>query len=250
MARRLRPKPRGVLTVSADSAVLALEFHAVRRTADFSFLREPERAGRLVQVDPLEDHLAGRLSVERQSHLLLERLRVPPSLVLAYCGCAALAAHTAALCGAALILVDPDVVDPEVMHRDFLQLCATLNFDPATIDSAARNDWLAQWETVLVVTRDRLATEYGGDPEAYEMVDDLFDRYRSWARFLGASMSPTPADPEGEVTVISALPLPNLNALLASPEGVSLHQVTSGADTLSLPDVQDLVRRAFQKACN
>ncbi len=236
--------------MSAGSAVLALEFHAVRRTADFSFLREPERAGCLVQVDPLEDHLAGRLSLERQSHLLLERLRVPPSLVLAYCGCAALAAHTAALCDASLILVDPDVVDQEVMHRDFLQLCATLNFDPATIDGAARNDWLAQWETVLVVTRDRLATEYGGDSEAYEMVDDLFDRYRSWARFLGASLSPAPADPEGEVTVISGRPLPNLDALLARPEGVFLHQVAPGADTLSLPDVQDLLRRAFYRACN
>lgn len=239
-----------MLTVSTGPAVLALEFRAVRKTADFSFLREPARAGRLLQVDPLEDHLVEGLSVERQAHLLLERLPVPPSLILAYCGCAALAARTAALCDAELILVDPDVVDPDVMHRDYLLLCATLNFEPATIDSAARTGWLAQWETVLAAARDRLAADYGGGPEAYEMVDDLFDRYRSWARFLEASRSPVPADPAGVVTVISGGPLPVLEALLAKPERVCLHQVPPGADTLSLPDVQDLVRHAFYRACD
>ena len=249
MARRRRLEPRGVLTVPTEPAVLALEFHAVRKTADFSFLREPERAGRLLQVDPLEDHLVQRLSMERQSHLLLERLRVPPTLILAYCGCAALAAHTAALCDADLLLVDPDVVDPNIAHRDFLQLCATLNFDPAACGDTARTGWLTQWDVVLAATRDRLAAEYGGDLEAYEMVDDLFERYRSWARFLEASLNTGPANPDGEVTVISGRPVPNLGALLASPERAGIHQVTPNADTLSLPEVQDLVRQAFHKAC-
>lgn len=232
----------------AEPTVLALEFHAVRRAADFSFLRETASASRLVRVDPLDDHLADRLSVERHSHLLLERLRVPPSLVLAYCGCAALAAHVAAHCGAALLLVDPDVVDPDVMHRDFLQLCATLDFDPATVDATVRTGWLARWEAVLTATRDRVAGEYGGDPQAYEMVDDLFDRYRAWARFLEASLTPVPADPDGEITVISRRPPQNLGALLARPERAGLHQVTPDADTLGLPDVQDLVRKAFNQA--
>jgi hypothetical protein len=231
--------------VSDRPVVLALEFHAVRKTADFGFLREPEHADRLLRLDPLDDHVAEGLSVERHSRLLLSRSDVPPSLVLAYCGTAALAAHTAARCGAALVLVDPDVVDSEIMHRDFLQLCATMNVDPTTVDATGR---LAQWEAVLTAARDRVATEYGGDEEAYEMVDDLFARYRAWAWFLEAARDPVPAAPDGEITVISGRPPRHLGALLARPERATFHQATPDADTLSLPDVQDLVRRLFHHA--
>lgn len=232
----------------ADPTVLALEFHAVRRTADFGFLRDAEGASGLVRVDPLDDHLAERLSLARHTHLLLERLPVPPSLVLAYCGCAALAAHVAARCGAALLLVDPDVVDTDVMHRDFLQLCATLEFDPAAVDTTGGTGWLARWEAVLTATRDQVAGRYGGDRQAYEMVDDLFDRYRAWARFLEAAKAPDPADPDGEVTVISGGPRQDLGALLARPERAERHEVTPDTDTLGRPDVQDLVRTAVARA--
>jgi hypothetical protein len=244
----------------ASPCVLALEFHAVRKTADFSFLREPNPAGRLMQVDPLDDHLAERVSVDRQSLMLLRRLPAPPTLVLAYCGTAALAAHTAALCDAALVLVDPDVVDPKTVRRDFLQLCATLQVDPAIADAATRTgrsahlepereaSWETRWETVLIAARAQVAAQYGGDAEAYEMVDDLFDRYRCWARFLEASLNPAPADPSGEITVICGRP-PDLSALLAKPERADIYRVAPGKDTLGLPEVQDLVRAAFRRAC-
>jgi hypothetical protein len=232
--------------VPAEPTVLALEFHAVRSTADFGFLRDADGASGLVRVDPLDDHLAERLSLARHTHLLLERLPAPPALVLAYCGCAALAAHVAAHSGADLLLVDPDIVDTEVMHRDFLQLCATLEFDPATVDTTT--GWLARWEAVLTATRDQVAGRYGGDQQAYEMVDDLFDRYRAWARFLEAAKAPGPADPDGAVTVISGRPGQDLGALLARPERAERHRVTPDADTLGLPDVQDLVRTAVARA--
>lgn len=225
--------------MATGPVVLALEFHAVRKTADFSFLRSPDSAGHLVRIDPLDDHLAERLSVERQSHLLLERLPAAPSLVLSYCACAALAVHTAALCDADVLLVDPDVVDPVIMRRDYLQLCQTLAVDPSP---------LTDWEAVFSAARDRLAADYGGDEEAYDMVDDLFERYRSWARFLEASLDPVPADPKGDVRVISGQQLlPDLSVLLARPARAEVRRIEPSADTLGLPEVRDLVREVFDR---
>jgi hypothetical protein len=226
--------------VAATGRVLAFEFHGVSETADFSFLAEPTRTGRVRRVDPVNDHLQGQLSLMAQARLHVRALPAPPELVIAYCSCAALGAHVAALCEARLLLVDPDAMTDVAVRREFELLCRRLGTEPPTAESDAREPQ-RQWEQALAASRGRLAQVHGGDQEAFEMVDDLFDRYRAWLRFIDACATAAPAAPNNAVTVIMRKPLTNLAALLARPQDVRLHRVESDSTTLDAPRIQELV---------
>lgn len=225
----------------ADTArVLAFEFHGVRETADFAFLAEQTRAGRVRRVDPVNDHLEAQLSLMAQARLNVRALPAPPELVVAYCSCAALGAHVAALCEARLLLVDPDAMTDDAVRQEFEVLCRRLGTEPPAAESAAEEPQ-RQWEQALAASRGRLAAVHGGDREAFEMVDDLFDRYRAWLRFIDACATAAPAAPKKAVTVIVRRPLTDLAALLARPEDVRLRRVESGSATLDAPQIQELV---------
>jgi hypothetical protein len=223
----------------ADTAhVLAFEFYGVSESADFAFLDELTAAGRVRRVDPVNDHLEAQLSLAAQARLHVQALPTPPELVIAYCSCAALGAHVAALCEARLLLVDPDAVTDQAVRREFELLCRRLGTEPPSAEEPQR-----QWELALAASRGRLAEVYGGDRKAFEMVDDLFDRYRAWLRFIDACATAAPAAPKKEVTVIARKPLTDLAALLAQPEDIRLRRVESDSDsaTLDAPQIQDLV---------
>jgi hypothetical protein len=220
--------------------VLAFEFHGVSETADFAFLAGPTRAGRVRRVDPVNDHLEAQLSVVAQARLHVRALPTPPELVIAYCSCAALGAHVATLCEARLLLVDPDAMTDEAVRREFELLCRRLGTEPPGAESAA-DEPQRQWEQALAASRERLAEVHGGDRQAFEMVDDLFDRYRAWLRFIDACATAAPAAPKNAVTVIARKPLTDLAALLARPEDVRLRRVESDLSTLDAPQIQELV---------
>lgn len=212
--------------------VLALEFRGVRETADFGFLDEVTR------VDPISGHGGAPLTVRAQAEQLA-RDRV--GLVLAYCSCAALGAHVAELARARLVLIDPDAVARDSVWRDFARLCSAIGAHPPA--TAAQDDW----ETVFSTVREDLAQANGGDDLAYEMVDDLFARYRAWLRFLAASASAPPAAPAGEVTVIAGRPLPDLGLLLRDPARARLTRVSPSGSTLAWPAVRERLRREVSR---
>lgn len=225
----------------ADTArVLAFEFRGVRERADFAFLAEPVSAGLVRRVDPVNDHREAQLSVMAQAGLHVRALATPPGLVIAYCSCAALGAHVAALCEARLLLVDPDAMTDEAVRREFEHLCRRLGTEPPAAESAAEEPQ-RQWEQALAASRERLAALQGGDQEAFEIVDDLFDRYRAWLRFIDACATAAPAAPKNAVTVVVRKPLTNLAALLVRPEDVRLRRVESDSATLDAPQIQELV---------
>jgi hypothetical protein len=243
------PRP-GSDPVSASTGVpvLALEFHGVRETADFSFLTEGAGADRIRRVDPVADHVTARLTVATQARLHVRALASPPELVIAYCSCAALGAHIAGMCGAQLVLVDPDALTGRDVRRAFEDLCRTLDYGAPDAEDPVFVTCDEQWEAVLGRCRGRLAAAYGGDEQAYEMVDDVFGRYRGWLRFMDACANSEPADPQGEVTVIARRSLTNLTALLVHPELVRLHRVETRTATLDAPEIQELVLTAVREA--
>jgi hypothetical protein len=204
---------------------LALEFRAVRETADFGFLAKEFL---LRRVDPISAHTDVPRTVRQQAADLASE---PLDIVFAYCSCAALGAHVAELSGARLVLIDADVVTPEAIRRDVRRLCESLGAphskDPETAFAAVRND---------------LATLHGGDEQAYEMVDELFGRYRAWLRFLTAAATAEPATPTGGITVIAGKPLPDLGKLLVEPARVELFLVTPESATLESPEVRAHLR--------
>jgi hypothetical protein len=220
--------------------VLAFEFHGVSETADFAFLAEATRAGRVRRVDPVNDHIEAQLPLMSQARMHVRALPAPPELVIAYCSCAALGAHVAALCEARLLLVDPDAMTGEAVRREFELLCRRLGTEPPAVESGA-GEPQGQWEQALAASRGRLAEVHGGDLEAFEMVDDLFDRYRAWLRFIDACAASAPVAPKNAVTVIVRKPLTNLAALLARPADVLLRRVESDSATLDAPRIQELV---------
>jgi hypothetical protein len=229
--------------VADTGRVLAFEFHGVSETADFAFLAEPTAAGRVRRVDPVNDHLGAQLSLAAQARLHVRARPTPPELVIAYCSCAALGAHVAALCEASLLLVDPEAMTEQAVRREFELLCRRLGTAPPSAGEPQR-----QWELALAASRGPLAEVHGGDREAFEMVDDLFDRYRAWLRFIDACATAAPAAPKKEVTVIARKPLTCLAALLDQPEGIRLRRVESDSATLDAPQIQELVLAAVRAA--
>jgi hypothetical protein len=216
--------------------VLAFEFYGVSESADFAFLDELAATGRVRRVDPVNDHLETQLSLAAQARVHVQALPTPPALVIAYCSCAALGAHVAALCEARLLLVDPDAVTDQGVRREFELLCRRLGAEPPSAQEHQR-----QWELAFAASREPLAKLYGGDWKAFEMVDDLFDRYRAWLRFMDACATAGPAAPKNAVTVIARKPLTDLAALLAQPEDIRLRRVESDSATLDAPEIQELV---------
>ncbi|MFE9429220.1 hypothetical protein ACFYNO_40465 [Kitasatospora sp. NPDC006697] len=206
------------------ATVLALEFKGVGERADFAFLRQSGGPAELLRVDPLVHHLDRPLTLAEHARLLGGHRSGPPALVLAYCGTAALALHVAALTGAPSVLVDPYPVTAEDMRRDFAGLCASAGVEPAGQVLAAEPD-PAAWAAELWRARDGMAAEHGGDEVAYELVDDMLDRYRSWLRFLQASRCAEPATTAAPVVAITARPEPRLELLLADPSRAELHRV-------------------------
>jgi hypothetical protein len=203
--------------------VLALEFRGVRENADFGFLDGVTR------VDPIAGHTAGPLTVRRQAEQLAS---TAVDLVLAYCSCAAVGAHVAALSGARLVLIDPDVVTHAAVRRDFEHLCASLGANPG-----------GSWEDAFASVRDDLAAVHGSDEEAYEMVDDIIDRYLAWLRFLDASVRAPVAELSGEVEVIAGRPLPDLGKLLGDPGRAAVTTVVPRAGTLGSAEVRQRLAR-------
>ncbi|MFJ5680710.1 hypothetical protein [Streptomyces sp. NPDC093097] len=226
------------------NTVLALEFRGVGDRADFGFLSRAGCAADLARVDPLMSHIDRALTLGQQARLLAACLPAPPALVLSYCGTAALALHVAALTGASSVLVDPYPVTADDMRRDFMQLCESTGIDPAgLVDPTAEPD-PARWAAELEGARDDMAAVHGGDDVAYELVDDMLDRYRAWLRFLQASRSAGPAAPGGQVTAITARPDPRLDLLLVDECVAEVYRVGNPDGMLDSPEVRDLLSSA------
>lgn len=231
-------------------SVVALEFRGVGDTADFGFLSREGGAARLTRIDPLIHHIDRPRSLAEQAELIVTRLAEPPALVLAYCGTAAIGLHIAALTGAPSLLVDPYPITAEDMHRDVGHLCRSMGIDPALLGEPGAQPDLARWEDVLLTARDGMAEIHGGDEEAYELVDDLLDRYRAWLRFLQASTDSGPVSPSGAVTVVTARPPDVLEPLLTAPHTARAYPVpplAEGRGVLDSPEVRALLSTAVQR---
>jgi hypothetical protein len=222
-------------------SVLALEFRAVPNAVDFGALGPAVGAAELVRVDPLEHHVGKPLTVDDQAGLLADVMPAPLRLVVTYCGTAALGLHVAARTGAAALLIDPFPVTAQDMRTDFARLCASLGI---AADAAGDEPDLPRWEDMLLTSRTTLAETHGGDDEAYELVDDLLDRYRAWLRFLRASMVASPVAPAGEVTVVTTKRVPPLEKLLAASSVPRVRLIEEGTDDPGSPAVQALVSAA------
>jgi hypothetical protein len=229
---------------TVPGSVLALEFRAVPDAVDFGALGPAVGAAELVRVDPLEHHVDKPLTVDEQAGLLAEHVPAPLRLVVTYCGTAGLGLHVAARTGAAALLIDPYPVTAQDIHADFARLCASLGLAAYT---AGDEPDLARWEGLLLTSRTTLAEVHGGDEEAYEIVDDLLDRYRAWLRFLQASMVASPVAPVGEVTVVTTKRTPPLEKLLATSSPARVHTVGEGADNPGSPEVRALVSAAVDR---
>jgi hypothetical protein len=235
--------------------VLALDLPGSGNTTDFGFLAEPHgTAGpdgpdgprRLTRIDPLVAQVAGPLDLERQAAELLADQPHRPGVVLAYCAGATLAVHLAEQAGAKAVLVDPYPISTAVIHFEFTKLCHTLACEAPEYDEFAAGR-LEQWEMTLNKNRDGMVEQHGGDETAYEMVDGLLDRYRSWLRFLTACSAARPADP-GRTLVIAGKPLSDLDALLAEPAGATVRHVDAAADPLGSRRVRALLSAAIDAA--
>ncbi|MGW2317439.1 hypothetical protein [Streptomyces sp. NPDC001680] len=226
--------------MTAPYTVLALEFRGVGDRADFGFLARASTTAEIVRVDPLVHHVDRPLTLTEHARLLAARLPRSPALVLSYCGTAALALHVAELTGSPSVLVDPYPVTSDDMRRDFTQLCASTGADSGAADPAAEPD-PAAWAAELWRARDDMAAVHGGDEVAYELVDDMLDRYRSWLRFLDASRTAGPAAPGSPVTAITARAEPRLDLLLAHGLDAEVHRVGDPTALLDSPVVRDLL---------
>jgi hypothetical protein len=233
-------------TVTALQSVLALEFRGVGDTADFSFLTREYTPALVTRVDPISQHIGKPLTLAGQARQLVAQQPRPPDIVLAYCGTAALGLHLADLTGADTLLVDPYPITEADLFRDFTNLCTGMGFDPKALAAVTREANLADWEAFLLTRRDSMAAEHGGDDEAYELVDDLFDRYRSWLRFLFANVASAPAEPRGEILAITARQAVALEAMLTDPSRAQVHRVNyDEGGLLESRVIQDLVSIAL-----
>ncbi|MFI1934334.1 hypothetical protein [Streptomyces sp. NPDC020330] len=233
--------------VTGAYTVLALEFRGVGDRADFGFLTREVDGVDLTRVDPLVHHVEQPLGLAEQASLLAEALPNAPALVLAYCGTAALALHVAELTGAPSLLVDPYPVTADDMRRDFIGLCESTGVDPTGLVDPAADPDPARWAKELYRARDAMAAPHGGDDVAYELVDDMLDRYRAWLRFLQASRSAAPAAPGGAVTAITARPDPRLGLLLVDSGVAQVHRVEGGTGILDSPEVRGLLAAAVER---
>ncbi|GAA4834494.1 hypothetical protein [Kitasatospora terrestris] len=230
--------------MTAPRTVLALEFRGVGDTADFGFLAAPGGPVDLVRVDPLVHHIEHPLLLTEHARLILDALPAAPDLVLAYCGTAALGLHICSVAGTPAVLVDPYPVTAADLRKDFARLCASSGIDPAGLLDPEREPDVARWESALLGSRDSMAEQYGGDDEAYELVDDLLDRYCGWLRFLRASMTAGPAATGGGISVITARPHPVLTPLLTAPAAARIHRVEAEGGLLDSPQVRKLLSAA------
>ena len=226
--------------------VLALDLPGSGNAADFGFLAGPGSPGRLTRIDPLVAQVAGPLDLERQADELLKEQPERPDVVLSYCAGATFAVHLAERAGARAVLVDPYPITTEVIHFELTKLCRTLACDAPAYEAFAAGD-LAQWEMVLNKTRDGLVGQYGGDEAAFEMVDGLLDRYRSWLRFLTACSAARPADTD-RALVITGKPLSGLDTLLADTAGATVRHVDAPTEPLASPQVRALLSAAIDAA--
>ncbi|MFE4612671.1 hypothetical protein ACFRK5_30685 [Streptomyces niveus] len=236
-------------TKTAVGMVLALEFRGVGDTADFGFLGREGRTVGLTRVDPLVHHIGGLRSLAEQAELIAGQLPQPPDLVLSYCGTSAIALHVAAHTDAPSLLVDPYPITAEDMHRDVRNLCRSMNIDPALLGAPGSAPDLARWEAALLTARDGMAEVHGGDEEAYELVDDLLDRYRAWLRFLQASADSEPVSPVGAVTVVTARDA-LLDPMLTAAETTRVRRVpppAPGMGLLDSPEVRSLLWAAVHR---
>jgi hypothetical protein len=223
--------------------ILALEFHGAHERADFGFLTDALAGQRLHRVDPLKDHVIDPVPVPEQARRWVRQMEDPPGLVIAYCACAALGAHIAERTGARLVLVDPDVIAIHDVRVAFEKLCRTLGRTPPAGDAAHDRNWGETFDAA----RDGLVEQYGGDELAIELVEDLFDQYRSWLRFLAAAAAAPPASPGAEVTVIAGKPLTDLAAVLAHPEQAHVHRIPAVSHTLDTAETRALLVAAAQR---
>lgn len=233
--------------MTRSRSVLALEFRGVGDTADFGFLAADAGEVELSRIDPLVHHIERPLTLSEQARLIVGTFSRTPGLVLAYCGTSALALHIAALTDAPALLVDPYPITAEDMHRDVGKLCAAMDVDPALLGDPGAEPDLARWEAALLTARDSMAGVHGGDEEAYELVDDVLDRYRAWLRFLRAGVEAGPVSTSGEVTVVTARPAEVLVPLLTAPHAVSTHRLADGAGVLDAPEVRALLSAAVHR---
>jgi hypothetical protein len=223
--------------------VLALEFRGVSDTADFGFLARAGAAS-LYRVDPLVSHISRQLPLREQARDIAEELPESPRLIIAYCATAALGAHIAEMADAPLLLIDPYPVTAQDILRDLDELCRTLGCETASSPASAASPDMTAWELALHDSRDRLAARFGSDGIAYDMADDLLDRYRAWLRFLSASMEAGLASPRGGVAVITGKFPSLMDALLTEPAKVRIFQALPSGGTLDSPEVRALLLSA------
>lgn len=243
--------------MSTPSVVLALEFRGVSSAADFAFLtvdvQGTKRTGgrNLIRIDPIAQHVVAPMTLAEQAQLLVRQQPAPPDLILAYCGTAALGLHIAALTGAPAMLIDPYAVTDHDLRRDFARVCESLAVSVGGSRDAVQNvvgsPDLERWEAILLTRRAWMATEYGGDDDALELVDDMLDRYRGWLRFLFATAGAAPAAPAGAVVAVAATAVPPLEALLAVPYRVWVHCVGPCGALLESEAVRRLILAAVDR---
>ncbi|MFI9643391.1 hypothetical protein ACIG87_25635 [Micromonospora sp. NPDC051925] len=224
------------------SLALALEFRGTGDAADFGFLERDESPVDLIRVDPLAHHVERALSLDEQAELILGQMPAGPALVLGYCGTAAVALHVATLADAESVLVDPYPITADDMYRDVAHLAASLQIDTAVFGEPAATPDLTRWEAALLSSRAAMAARHGGDPQAFELVDDLLSRYRSWLRFLYASTAARPVHPARPVTVVTTKPPVALGPLLDAAVRPTSCQLPDTGDALDSADVRRLIR--------
>jgi hypothetical protein len=224
-------------------SVLALEFRGVSDSADFRFLTDSAGTTPIARVDPLVDHISRPHTLMEQARSLLGRQDVAPRLVLGYCASAALAARIANLAAADLVLVDPDPVTSAYVRHEFEVLSRAAGANVQDGEPLPDDANVVDLESRLLGSRARLAAAYGGDSEAFEMVDDLLGRYRAWLRFLNASADAGPTVLSGRVIVVAGKPLARLETLLAEPDRARFHRFEGRESTLANPEVRALLSR-------
>jgi hypothetical protein len=211
----------------SQSSVIALEFRGIGDPSNFGFLNGVRGLAGLCRLDPLTSQAERYRDLDEQAKVLIEDLPAEPEVVIAHCGSAALGVHIAARTTAHLVLVDPYPTTSEIAYRDFEKLCERIGCYPGPPAST-----LADREAQLVGMRKELSIPFGGDEEALDMVDDLLERYRSWLRFLQASVVAPAVAPNGPVTVVAGKPLSPLEPLLVRPQDARVVRLATDGDTL------------------